>query len=195
MVDDGKWPYHEDPHGNMVRCASNPCSRHSDSEHFMASSEEEATGLRYGNSVVGMTEWMDDPDIAREDYRKRVIDAVPDDIPDTDANMRTLARIADEVTMHGQGDSSVSGYAMIPGNEAHDRLRSMGMDEDAINDAMGTIAGSDYVRFNDDGDIEGLTKDDARALLWENRRDILDAAMVDDDLDMGTINEISHMND
>ena len=73
MVDDGKWPYHEDPHGNMVRCASNPCSWHSVSEHFMASSDEEATELRYGNDYHGLTE---STTVDRAAVRNGVIDYI-----------------------------------------------------------------------------------------------------------------------
>lgn len=37
----GSWPYHEDKHGNMVRCHSNPCRLHGGSE-IMAESPEDA---------------------------------------------------------------------------------------------------------------------------------------------------------
>lgn len=38
----GGWPYHMDPHGNAVKCASNPCRLHSAGEDVMANSPEEA---------------------------------------------------------------------------------------------------------------------------------------------------------
>lgn len=38
----GNWPYHMDPHGNAVKCASNPCRLHGLGEDVMASSPEEA---------------------------------------------------------------------------------------------------------------------------------------------------------
>lgn len=47
------WPYHEDVHGNMVACASNPCSRHGKSEHEFASSPEEAYERHYAR-IDGM---------------------------------------------------------------------------------------------------------------------------------------------
>lgn len=34
------WPYHRNPHGDMVKCANNPCTRHPDD--IMATSPEEA---------------------------------------------------------------------------------------------------------------------------------------------------------
>ena len=54
------WPYHEDPNGNMVPCKSNPCSRHSQSEHTIATSPEEAYARHYANNV-GMSTAMSAP--------------------------------------------------------------------------------------------------------------------------------------
>lgn len=39
----GEWPYHENNHGEWVRCESNPCSRHSGGD-IMATSPEDAYG-------------------------------------------------------------------------------------------------------------------------------------------------------
>lgn len=39
----GEWPYHENSHGEWVRCESNPCSRHSGRD-IMATSTEDAYG-------------------------------------------------------------------------------------------------------------------------------------------------------
>lgn len=54
----GDWPYHEDKHGNMVKCRSNPCRRHSND--IMAASPEEAyrkaNGDDAGNGVSSIQE-------------------------------------------------------------------------------------------------------------------------------------------
>ena len=42
------WPYHEDPNGNMVPCASNPCKLHGGSD-VIANSREEATAIQHEN--------------------------------------------------------------------------------------------------------------------------------------------------
>lgn len=43
------WPYHENKHGDMVPCVSNPCRLHGGSE-IIASSAEEAYELKYDNN-------------------------------------------------------------------------------------------------------------------------------------------------
>lgn len=48
------WPYHEDPNGNMVPCASNPCSLHGGSD-VIANNQEEATALKYAEKKAGLT--------------------------------------------------------------------------------------------------------------------------------------------
>ena len=54
----GNWPYHEDPHGNWVACANNPCMRHSAGD-IMASSPEDAMAkadrLAHPNGPGGYT--------------------------------------------------------------------------------------------------------------------------------------------
>ena len=45
---DEEWPYHEDKHGNMVPCASNPCRRHP--ADIMATSPEDAVFKKYGTN-------------------------------------------------------------------------------------------------------------------------------------------------
>lgn len=56
----GEWPYHENNHGEWVRCESNPCSRHS-GEDIMATSPEDAYRkadkmLREDGYVPGLNE-------------------------------------------------------------------------------------------------------------------------------------------
>lgn len=49
------WPYHRNPHGDMVKCANNPCTRHPDD--IMATSPEEAYAKlmeRSGSTEPGM---------------------------------------------------------------------------------------------------------------------------------------------
>ena len=51
---DEAWPYHEDKHGDMVPCASNPCRRHPRGADIMATSPEDAAARMHavsGNSA------------------------------------------------------------------------------------------------------------------------------------------------
>lgn len=51
------WPYHQDPHGNMVPCASNPCTLHGGND-VIASSPEEAEAkwqhAHNGDMTIGL---------------------------------------------------------------------------------------------------------------------------------------------
>ena len=58
---EGEWPYHEDSHGRMVPCRSNPCSLHSGGD-IMATSPEDA----YRKANGTMTSGMGDEDAERE---------------------------------------------------------------------------------------------------------------------------------
>lgn len=51
----GEWPYHEDKHGKMVPCQSNPCSRHSGGD-IMATSPEEAYRKANAGGAKGLAE-------------------------------------------------------------------------------------------------------------------------------------------
>lgn len=51
---EGEWPYHEDKHGNMVPCQSNPCRRHSGGD-IMAANPEEAYRKANETMTSGMT--------------------------------------------------------------------------------------------------------------------------------------------
>ena len=48
------WPYHEDPHGNMVPCESNPCTLHGGSDVY-ATSAEEAESAKHSGTMTGLT--------------------------------------------------------------------------------------------------------------------------------------------
>lgn len=47
------WPYHQDPNGNMLPCASNPCKLHGGTEVY-ARNTEEATEKNYNEQIMGM---------------------------------------------------------------------------------------------------------------------------------------------
>lgn len=47
------WPYHQDPNGNMVPCASNPCKLHGGTEVY-AINTEDATRKNYDEKIMGM---------------------------------------------------------------------------------------------------------------------------------------------
>ena len=51
----GEWPYHEDSHGRMVPCRSNPCSLHSGGD-IMATSPEEAYRKANAGGAEGLAE-------------------------------------------------------------------------------------------------------------------------------------------
>lgn len=51
----GMWPYHQDVHGNVVPCASNPCRLHGPGEDVMASSPDEAYRMIYSDKAPGMS--------------------------------------------------------------------------------------------------------------------------------------------
>lgn len=52
--DGENWPYHEDPHGNMVPCESNPCSLHGGKD-VMATSAEQAEAIKHANVQQGLS--------------------------------------------------------------------------------------------------------------------------------------------
>jgi hypothetical protein len=52
--DGENWPYHEDPHGNMVPCESNPCSIHGGKD-VMATSAEQAEAIKHANVQQGLS--------------------------------------------------------------------------------------------------------------------------------------------
>lgn len=80
------WPYHEDPHGRMVPCASNPCGRHDSSEHEMATSPEEAYAMKHAdNASTGMTANK----AGRNDLRSWMPTNAASGLPRTDDGMLT----------------------------------------------------------------------------------------------------------
>lgn len=132
----------------------------------------------------------DDPDTVDEEIRQstarhaidRFVHATP-----TEERVRLLHDLVDRMYDERPGEVTVGGeYKMFPSATAEDSLRELGLDDDGIDEAREyggwDPARHDYARFNDDGDLEGLSRQDADRLVWENRETILSAAGHDDEL-------------
>lgn len=143
-----------------------------------------------------------DPDILLEERRTTAVDkalARCDDLERDDGTVRLLHDLVDEIHEYRPQDTDTGTYRVIDGGTAVETLMREGMTMQQIDEAA-RFGGWDrerdrFVRFNTDGDLTGLSSDQADQLVWEHRREIIKTARRDDELSQEAIARLERLPD
>ncbi|RSX51276.1 hypothetical protein [Bifidobacterium callimiconis] len=140
------------------------------------------------------------PVVDREDNRRTIPDrriADPDRITPTPGNLRLLHEFADRLG-ETRPDEPIGTLRTLDSRTAMPILKRT-MSDAQIQEARWYGGWNpdrdDYVRVNEDGDLEGLTRAQADQLVWTRRNDIIDAARDDQNIDAETMTTLDAMAD
>lgn len=138
-----------------------------------------------------------DLDIALEWKRRQLLDTAARDqifFKPNEENMLALRAAVDQTVAHDEnkwGESEISDLHIVKSTDLAG-LHLDTMTPDQIREAREYGGWNPdkhpYMRFNQDGDLEGLTQKQADKLIWQNRQRIIQAVREDDNASMNTVN-------
>ncbi|MBT1162214.1 hypothetical protein [Bifidobacterium sp. SO1] len=141
-----------------------------------------------------------DLDIAREEHRKNMVDGmymqaeVSEPTPERIQALRDAMFQTIDHDEENKGESTLGAINYAPSGDTT-RLHLDDLSAERLAEAKeygGWNPDKDpYVRFNDDGDLEGMTQEQADALIWNNRLSIIQAMRDDESAKMNTVNRLS----
>lgn len=140
---------------------------------------------RSGAWPSGADDLADDPDVMFEENARAAIGHAvgrADDLERTDEHLDLLRRVVDEST-NGYEESPLSAFRMTSSEDfARQVAGADGSQRDLLDEAVEYGSWDPkrdaYARFDDDGNLEGLTRRGADDLLWRNRKEILSNASI-----------------